>query len=347
MQWHSETAPVHSMKILFCSFAFSPGIGGIETVSSILADQFCRLGSMVTVVTSTPGPQIAAAYDIVRLPSATKLFHLARNADICFQNNVSLRMIFPLLASGRPVVVTHQTWLERVEGGRGWQDYLKLATLRACRNIAISQAIASALPISSLVIGNPFEPREFADLGPDYRTGDVVFIGRLVSDKGCDVVIRALALLKREGLTPAFTVVGDGPEMPALKQLTVGLGLSDQVDFLGAVREGRGTIAARHKIMVVPSIWEEPFGVVALEGIAAGCAVVATRGGGLSEAVGPCGILFPNGDAAALASALKDLLTSPSLRNELIAARDQHLRNFQPEAVAMRYLEVFASALRK
>lgn len=344
---YSEIAMVRTMKILFCSFAFSPSIGGIETVSSILADQFSRLGSIVTVVTSTPGPPVAAAYDIVRLPSTARLYQLARKADICFQNNVSLRMIFPLLASGRPVVVTHQTWLERVDGGRGWQDYLKLAILRACHNIAISKAIASALPMPSLVVGNPFEPREFVDLGPDYRTGDIVFIGRLVSDKGCDLVIRALALLKREGLTPSFTVVGDGPEMPALKQLTTELGLSDQVDFLGTVREGRGKIAARHKIMVVPSIWEEPFGVVALEGIAAGCAVVATRGGGLPKAVGPCGILFPNGDVAALATALKNLITSPSLRNELMAARDQHLRNFQPETVAMRYLEVFASALRQ
>jgi glycosyltransferase involved in cell wall biosynthesis len=337
---------VHAMKILFCSYAFPPSIGGIETVSSILADQFSRLGSMVTVVTSTPGPQVEAAYDIVRLPSTTKLYQLARNADICFQNNVSLRMIFPLLAAGKPVVVTHQTWLKRVDGGRGWQDYLKLAILRACHNIAISQAIASALPMPSLVVGNPFEPREFVDLGLDNRTGDVVFIGRLVSDKGSDLVLRALALLKREGLTPSFTVVGDGPEMPALKQLTAEFGLSDQVDFLGTVREGRGKIAARHKIMVVPSIWEEPFGVVALEGIAAGCAVVATRAGGLPEAVGPCGILFPNGDVAALASALKKLITSSSLRNELIAGRNQHLQQFQPEAVAKRYLEVFACALR-
>ena len=135
--------------------------------------------------------------------------------------------------------------------------------------------------------------------------------------------------------------------MPALKLLTIDLGLSDQVAFLGTMREGRGKVVAGHKIMVVPSIWEEPFGVVALEGIAAGCAVVASRGGGLPEAVGPCGILFPNGDVSALAAALKDLLTSPGLRDKLMAERNQHLESFQPEAVAKRYLEVFESAMRK
>jgi glycosyltransferase involved in cell wall biosynthesis len=45
--------------------------------------------------------------------------------------------------------------------------------------------------------------------------------------------------------------------------------------FPGAVREGRGKVVAQHKIMVIPSTWEELFGVIVLEGIAAGCAVVA------------------------------------------------------------------------
>jgi glycosyltransferase involved in cell wall biosynthesis len=75
--------------------------------------------------------------------------------------------------------------------------------------------------------------------------------------------------------------------------------------------------------------------------------VVASRGGGLPEAVGPCGILFPNGDVEALAFAIKDLITSSSRRDELTSARKQHLEHFQPQTVAKRYMEVFESALRK
>jgi glycosyltransferase involved in cell wall biosynthesis len=203
--------------------------------------------------------------------------------------------------------------------------------------------VAADLPVKSIVIENPFEPGEFTDPEDAMRDKDIVFLGRLVSSKGCDLALRALAILKQEGLNPSFTVIGDGPEMPALKQLTAELGLTDQVDFQGTIREGRGKIVARHRIMVVPSIWEEPFGVVALEGIAAGCAVIATRGGGLPDAVGPCGILVPNGDVKALASALKNVITDSSLREKLTAGRKHHLEHFQPEVVAKRYLEVFES----
>jgi glycosyltransferase involved in cell wall biosynthesis len=335
------------MRILLCSYVFPPSIGGIETVSRILAEQFCKLGSTVTVVTHTPGEEMDAAYKVVRRPSLKKLRELAGNSDLIFQSNISLKTLLPLFLMRKPIVITHHGRLERVDGRQGWQDVLKRSLLFRCTNIAISQAVAADLPVKSLVIEDPFEPGEFTDPGGCVRDKDIVFLGRLVSDKGCDLALRALALLKKEGLHPSFTVIGDGPELPALKQMTMELGLTDQVDFLGTIREGRGKIVARHKIMVVPSIWEEPFGVVALEGIAGGCAVVASRGGGLPEAAGPCGILFPNGDVAALAQALKDVLTSASLREKLTAERNHHLARFQPEVVAQRYLEVFESAMRK
>lgn len=335
------------MKILFCSYVFPPSIGGIETVSRILAEQFCRWGATVTVVTHTPGEESDGAYKVVRRPSLKKLRELADGADIIFQSNISLKTLLPLFFSRKPIVIAHHGRMVRVNGSRGWQDYLKRSLLFRCSNIAVSQMVAADLPIGSIVIEDPFEPDEFSDPGNGVRDKDIVFLGRLVSDKGCDLALRALAILKRDGLRPSFTVIGDGPEMPALKQLTAELGLTGQVDFLGTIRQGRGKTVARHRIMVVPSIWDEPFGVVALEGIAAGCAVIASEGGGLPEAVGSCGILFPNGDVEALARAMRDLITNAFLRVQLTAGRKQHLEHFLPEAVAQRYLEVFASALRK
>lgn len=344
---YAEIAADYSMKILLCSYVFPPSVGGIETVSRILAEQFCRLGSTVTVVTHTPGEETDGTYKVMRRPSLKKLRELAGNSDIIFQSNISLKTLLPLLFTRKPIVITHHGRLERVSGRRGWQDVLKRSLLFRCSNVAISHAVAADLPVKSVVIEDPFEPGEFTDPGNGLRDKDMVFLGRLVSDKGCDLALRALAILKQEELNPSFTVIGDGPEMPALKQLAAELGLTDQVDFLGTIREGRGKIVARHRIMIVPSIWEEPFGVVALEGIAAGCAVVASQGGGLPEAVGPCGILFPNGDVEGLASAMKDLMTCSSLRHQLATRRNHHLEHFQPEAVARRYLEVFESALRK
>jgi len=335
------------MKILLCSYVFAPSLGGIETVSKILADEFTRLGSKVTVATETPGPEMAAKYVVVRRPSPGSLYELARGADVVLQNNISLRMLAPLLAARRPVVVAHHTWIARTDGRTGWQDRVKKAVIRGCDNIAISKAIADSLPVPSTVIGDPFEAGEFADLGDAFRTKDLVFVGRLVSDKGCDVALRSLAILKKEGICPGLTVIGDGAEAAALKKLTEELGLAGQVTFTGAMREGRGREVARHKVMVIPSLWAEPFGVVALEGIAAGCVVAASANGGLPDAVGPCGLLFANGDAQALAKVLKDLLGKEELRTKMMAERERHLKKFQPEAVARQYLEIFKRAMGK
>jgi len=283
------------MKILLCSYAFAPSVGGIETVSQILADEFRRQGSAVTIATCTPGPPAEGGHEVLRRPSFARLYEVARHSDIVWQNNISLNMLPAPMAARKPVVVTHQTWLERNDGSLGWQDRIKRAALPYLHNVAISRAVAASLPVRSAIIGNPFEPGEFRDLGDAFRTKDIVFMGRLVQAKGCDVALRSLAILKSEGMRPQFTVIGEGPEETRLKELTAELGLGDQVTFLGAIREGRGREVARHKVMVVPSTWREPFGVVALEGIATGCAVVASEGGGLPDAVGPCGLLFKNG----------------------------------------------------
>lgn len=333
------------MKILLCSHVFPPQVGGIETVGAVLAEQWSRLGAVVTVATQTPGGRTSTEYEIVRQPSLSRLRTLAGQSDLLFQNNISLRTLMPLLPSRKPIVVTHHGMLVRGNGRRGWQERLKCAMLPFCKNISISNAVAQALPVQSTIIHDPFEPDEFAHPLTPERSRDIVFLGRLVSDKGCELALRALAILKREGICPTFTVIGDGPEMPKLRRTTAGLGLSDQVVFKGAIREGRGREVAQHKIMVIPSDWEEPFGVVALEGLAAGCAIAASKAGGLPEAVGPCGLLFPRGDSEALAAALKELLANSSLRQRLVSESLRHLEKFRPEKVARKYLEFFEGAL--
>lgn len=333
------------MRILLCSHVFAPSIGGIETVSRILAEQFSRMGATVTVVTQTPGDRICSGYEVVRRPSIPRLLKLGRRADIVFESNISLRTILPLLLCGKPIVIAHHGPLTRIDGRIGWQDRVKCALLPACHNVAISDSIASRLPVNSKVIGNPFEADQFARNGAGNRDKDFVFLGRLVSDKGCDLAVRALALLKDDGLCASFTVIGDGPELPGLKRLSAELGVAEQVRFCGAMRAGRGAELARHKVMVIPSVWAEPFGVVALEGIAAGCVLAASNTGGLPEAVGPCGLLFPNGDIAAMGAALKRLTTDPRLRQNLLTDREKHLARFQPQVAARCYMELFASVL--
>ena len=96
-----------------------------------------------------------------------------------------------------------------------------------------------------------------------------------------------------------------------------------------------------HGILVIPSLWAEPFGVVALEGIACGCVVLGTKAGGLKDAIGPCGIVCDNNDVDALTQSLRLLLTQPDLRETLRAQAKSHLRNFSASSVASEYLNLF------
>ena len=98
---------------------------------------------------------------------------------------------------------------------------------------------------------------------------------------------------------------------------------------------------ARHRFMVVPSRYEEPFGIVALEGLASGCIPVVSRQGGLTDAIGGHGITFPNGDAEALADLLDEALRGVRSASACLAGVEKHLARFRSEAVAERYINVF------
>ncbi|MBE7159176.1 MAG: glycosyltransferase family 4 protein [Rhodospirillales bacterium] len=334
------------MKILLCSYWFFPNFGGVETTSRIFAEEFTRAGHTVTVLTDTaadPGKPMESPFDVVRKASGSTVRALARQSDVMFQNMISLRTLVNLLPSRKPIVVTHQSWMRRNDGTLGPENHLKRLMTRFCTNVSISRSIADTLPVPSRIIGNPFEADEFLPLREKPRYKDLVFMGRLVSDKGCALLLEALGMLKGKGLTPTLTIIGDGPEREPLAAQVGQLGVGDQVTFLGALREGRGEVVAQHRVLVVPSRWAEPFGVVALEGIASGCAVIASNGGGLPEAAGPCGLFFPNGDSAALAGRLEEVLTQPTLERQLVDAGPAHIRNFEPSAIARQYLEIFAS----
>jgi len=141
-------------------------------------------------------------------------------------------------------------------------------------------------------------------------------------------------------------IVGSGPERAAMEGLVSRLGLGETVTFLGPKRDLElASLLTQHKIIIVPSRYDEPFGVVALEGIACGCVAVGSVGGGLPEAIGPCGWTFPNGDVDALARALEDQLRAPEVRRRLTASAPAHLARFQPAVVAEAYLALFRSQL--
>jgi glycosyltransferase involved in cell wall biosynthesis len=201
------------------------------------------------------------------------------------------------------------------------------------------------LPVKSTVIGNPYRATEFGLRLPAKRECDLIFVGRLVSAKGVNLLIDALAALGHQGHRPTLTIIGRGPEEQVLKAQVERLGLETQVRFTGEVR-GAALVELlnAHKIMVIPSLWAEPFGLVALEAIACGCVIVGSSLGGLPDAIGPCGVTYPNGDAEALRRVLAELLDDPAMLESFRAPAEDHLKRFQPTAVAQAYLEIIQGA---
>jgi glycosyltransferase involved in cell wall biosynthesis len=330
------------MKILFSSYLFYPSVGGIESVSQILAEKFAAAGNDVHVITQSPGGAVAGAnYGVTRLPSIAKLVALLRRCDLFFQNNISLRSLIPALILRKPTLVIHQTWLQNTRGGIGWHNRLKQFLLRRVTNVAISKAVADRLNAHSFVIGNPYDETVFRVIPNLPRDKHLIFVGRLVSDKGVDLLLQTLKLLQNDNLFPNLTVVGSGPEEKNLQRIATELGLDRQLTFSGQ-KSGAALaeILNRHRILVVPSRWEEPFGIVALEGIACGCVTVGSEKGGLKEAIGPCGLTFENGNIRALADQVKSLLNDLDLQAKLRDHAVGHLAQFQSDAIADAYLRL-------
>jgi glycogen synthase len=330
------------MKILLSSYLFHPSVGGIESVSKILAEKFAAAGNEVHVITQTSGDAVTDAnFRLARRPSTTNLIQLLRWSDLFFQNNISLRSLLPALVLRKPTLVAHQTWLRNTSGGVGWNNRIKQAVLRSVTNVAISKAVADSISGHSFVIGNPYDDRIFRLIPSVTRDKDFVFVGRLVSDKGADFILHALKLLQNDNLLPNLTIIGTGPEEKNLRRLTAELALDRQVTFAGQ-KSGAALaeILNRHRVLVVPSRWAEPFGIVALEGIACGCVVVGSEKGGLKEAIGPCGLTFENENVPALAEQLQRLLKDLNLQTSLRQHAAEHLVKFQADAVASAYLRL-------
>jgi glycosyltransferase involved in cell wall biosynthesis len=331
------------VRILLGSHHFFPSTGGIETASDLLAREFVALGHEVRVITQTKGNG-HFPFAVIRRPGPLALLRQLRWCDVFLQNNISLRTLWALLFVRRPLFIAHQTWITNPDGTIGWQHRLKKLALRYATSMAISRAVAEKLPDRSIQVGNPYDDKVFKDVPFEPRTRELIFVGRLVSDKGASLLLEALAMLASR---PRLTIAGDGPERASLEKQAADLLLQPQVEFLGSqTSEQLAKLLRQHRILVVPSRWREPFGIVALEGIASGCVVVGSAEGGLGEAIGPCGLTFPNGNATALANALSRLLGDPAECDRLRQNAASHLARFTPRHVAGLYLDAMKRAAR-
>ena len=183
------------------------------------------------------------------------------------------------------------------------------------------------------------------ELGLDATARSVLFVGRIQRLKGVEILVRAVAQLDAQ-----LVIVGGRPgtshesrEIARLQHLAVRLGVADRTHFVGAVpHEQLPTYYAASDVVAMPSSYES-FGLVAVEALACGTPVVATRVGGLRAIVhdGEAGLLVPWRDADLFAERLSRVLNDSALRTRLAANARASVLQFGWDRIAEEHVALY------
>ncbi len=359
-------------------------VGGMEVLANNFAVHFTDRGHEVTLVTPIPYTGTDdAAYKIVRNPSPLEFYRLVKNTDLVFSNGASLYAAPYGMLTGKPFVMRHTGYQVACIDGAGWfqgkqaplrplpsflhhlkhnsfgeavRGIFKVTALRSfakyavTKNVAISDWMKRRHPLPRQVrIHNPFPIVKF--VGAINTTGeytyDFFFLGRLVTEKGVDLLVEAFANIQEQtDNSYRLCIIGDGPERPRLEKMVSDSGQNEYVTFKGQLTNGPLVEAMRGcKIAVLPSTWEEPFGGAASEILAAGKNIIVSRDGALSEIISDAGLTFPNRDSNALASVMLQLVADEELQTRQRENAKLRIKDFNEERLIDDYLRLFHELL--
>ena len=237
------------------------------------------------------------------------------------------------------------SWLER-------RALRRAAAAHACsetvRELLRAKGFDKAVAIVPFGVDvDSFSPRPIGNQSAELTIG---YVGRLLPGKGLNLLGDALAELKTENWK--LLVVGDGSERASFERTLAQHGLIGQAEFTGAVSYSAvPPLFQKIDVLVVPTETtrriREQFGRVIVEGMASGVPVIGSTCGAIPEVIGTAGLVFPEGDSAALAQALRKLLTDPELRATLArAGRRRVEEHYTWERVAEQTYELYRNVLK-
>lgn len=217
-----------------------------------------------------------------------------------------------------------------------------IAVSRQLRGQLIS--VYGASPDRVRVVYNAVRPVAEDD-GPERPRDVVLYLGRLTRMKGPDTFLRAAAVVAPSFPEIRFAVAGEGPEYAPLIELAAQLGIGDRVLFFGKVtEEERAALLRDAAVFVLPSV-TEPFGIAALEAMAAGVPTIVSKTSGVAEVVRSA-FQVDFWDVDEFASRIAELLEYPPLRREM---RDQARNEATVSGWAVRArqtVDVYREAIR-
>jgi glycosyltransferase involved in cell wall biosynthesis len=181
----------------------------------------------------------------------------------------------------------------------------------------------------------------------------IAFVGRLVSTKGVRELLLATKILKDQNRIFEVLIIGEGPERASLEEFARQTQISSMVRFAGHLEEAElENVLSRALALVVPSLAGEVFGMVIVENMLRGKAIVASDLGAFSEVLDDTGLTFRTGDAFDLSRRISELIETPRLAGELgrhACLRAMQLYNYESmlRAHAETYVEVSTTGRRK
>lgn len=178
---------------------------------------------------------------------------------------------------------------------------------------------------------------ESVNVNNKYSNPTIVIVCRLVDYKRIDDLIRALAILKSDFSDIRLKIVGTGPSEEHLKSLAIDLGVQENTDFLGKIKENHELISILKKshVFALPSI-TEGFGMVVIEAMASGIPYVASNIPPIKEVTnnGVGGALFTPKNHEELAYNIKNILTDEQLRENLIQSMSNFVKRYEWEKLS-------------
>ncbi|MBX9891023.1 MAG: glycosyltransferase [Chitinophagaceae bacterium] len=301
-----------------------------------MAEEWTAAGHEVIVYTQSSNKGMNGLhYEVIRKYNFWQLWQAMRAADIIVEANISLYSAWMAAFFRKKWFVIHHLPYQHADN---WKQRLKNQFTRIAQNIAVSQYVASTLKGASIVINN-FVDREFRITNQGERPFDFCFLGRLVSDKGADLLIQAFAQLYQENKQLSLTIIGEGPDFFYLERLVDDLCIREAVHFIGPLTgSALVEILNKHKALVAPSKWKEPFGLIVLEALACGCIPIYASGGGMNEAAGNFGIQFQQRNIKSLVNIMKSI---NSIEPMNLSQVQDYLTKFSRANVAARYIQFF------
>lgn len=221
---------------------------------------------------------------------------ILKSFDLILMHQFSLKFYALARLANRPIIVVTHIW------DIGEKDFKSVLLRRIKKRflskndlnlIFVSESVRNNLGLNGEVILNR---STFSQLTENTETlkKDLLFVGRFYIEKGVHVFLDIVRSLNMSTMRPvSATMIGEGPEIHNLETSIIEYGLEGQVELIPWMdRESLREMYTAHHILIVPSLWDEPYGLVAAEGLSLGLKVFCSNRPGLIEATLNCAIYF-------------------------------------------------------